>query len=386
MGMTSTTRVLPFATLPANAAFQNGGVRPLAMLASNGQMIDGRAVPMIDPWSGGPRTMALPSGISPSPKDNLKYRGGRTIRDLKWINIYVGGQAVWDTDDWRSIDRALVAAMTDEPLNAILRQYFNNQPLGNTFRGSYFLSAWRPQTVSRLELEQQVTGLYTGGAFQGMDLPNTVMNFMLPRGVILGDPTGGAPASAAIPNPGTEDSTGGLAGYHGSVHIDNAIVYYTVGVYSERQPGGQTNGIPVFNQNWKNVVATFYHQLQEARTNPDVNDARAGLGPDPAKLLGWTSDAGHEIGDAPLAMAPQLASVFVEVPLASGAGAVPIQLMYSNAVSGPEAPASAAPQPQPQPGPTPPTTTDPELARLIESWGQLEDFVKKAIIRLANSQ
>jgi len=37
------------------------------------------------------------------------------------------------------------------------------------------------------------------------------------------------------------------------------------------------NGIPVFDEPWKNVVATFYHELNEARTDADVEDAiRAG--------------------------------------------------------------------------------------------------------------
>ena len=37
------------------------------------------------------------------------------------------------------------------------------------------------------------------------------------------------------------------------------------------------NGIPVFDRPWKNVVATLYHELNEARTDADVEDAiRAG--------------------------------------------------------------------------------------------------------------
>jgi hypothetical protein len=43
---TTSVRVLPFATLPPHASMQaqNGGVRPLAMLASNDQYVDGRPV------------------------------------------------------------------------------------------------------------------------------------------------------------------------------------------------------------------------------------------------------------------------------------------------------------------------------------------------------
>jgi hypothetical protein len=439
---------LPFATLPSHAALaaQNGGGRPLALLASNGQLIDGRSVPYLDrhariPRMGGaryrhrnislsaeanatataePHSEALANGLPPSPQEDLRYRGGRTIRDLTWINVYVGGPAAWDPQDWRNIDKALAAAMADEHLNNVIRQYFGNQPLKNTFKGSFFMSAWKPTFVAKSDLERQVSGLYSGGAFKGMDLPNTVINFMLPRGTVLGDPSAGmaeAPVSnKAIPREEAEDSTGGLGGYHGSVHASNGdTVYYAVGVYSERLPNGTSNGIPVFDQNWKNVVGTFYHELQEARTDPDVGDAVAGRGPDPSRWLGWTSDTGNEIGDYPLAEARQLSSVFIEVPLADGSGTVPIQLQYSNAVHGPEGPIPYPHGMEPPPGSKPPVnnppvnnppvnnppvnnppvnnpptnspgTTDPELAKLIASWNQLEDIVKLMIIRLANTR
>ena len=103
--------------------------------------------------------------------------------------------------------------------------------------------------------------------------------------------------------------------------------------------------------------------------------------------------------------------VFIEVPLSDGSGLVPVQLQYSNFVHGPEGPIpyphgqepppgtqppnnnqpSNPKPPIPGPGPTPtqpptPITTDHELAKVIAQWNQLEDFVKKAIVRLANSR
>jgi len=109
-------------------------------------------------------------------------------------------------------------------------------------------------------------------------------------------------------------------------------------VYSEALPDGSQNGIPVFNENWKNVVATFYHELNEARTDPDVEDAiRTG----DTSVLGWTSDTGEECADFPVDEAGEggdLSLVFQEVPLTSGSGTVPVQFQYSNAVHGPEGP------------------------------------------------
>ncbi len=86
--------------------------------------------------------------------------------------------------------------------------------------------------------------------------------------------------------------------------------------------------------------AVFYHELCEARTDPDVEDAiRAGNSPHADDFLGWYSPRGGEIGDIPLEEAgANLTSVMKEVKLASGGKTVPVQLMWSNAVAGPEGP------------------------------------------------
>ena len=86
------------------------------------------------------------------------------------------------------------------------------------------------------------------------------------------------------------------------------------------------SGVPVFDQPWKNIAATVYH-LNEARTDPDVDDAiRTG---DSARL-GWYAEGG-EIGDIPVKEArTRLTLAFREVDLADGSGAVPVQLMWSN--------------------------------------------------------
>src|SRR5207302_9172128 len=132
----------------------------------------------------------------------------------------------------------------------------------------------------------------------------------------------------------------GLGGFHGSVHPpDGTTVYYAVGVFSEVLPDGRTNGIVAFNAPWKNVVATFYHELNEARTDADVEDAiRAGDDPKADALLGWTSGQGFEVGDFPVFEAgTDLGLVFKEVQLGAG-GTAPIQPMWANRVPGPEAP------------------------------------------------
>jgi len=129
-------------------------------------------------------------------------------------------------------------------------------------------------------------------------------------------------------------------------------VYYAVGVYSQTSAGSSTNGIVAFDEPWKNVVATFYHELNEARTDPDVEDAiKAGNGGE--RFLGWMSTQGEECGDFPVFEDPSLSKVFVEVPLADGSGTVPVQLQYSNAVHGPEGPIASPHQAARRPSSTP---------------------------------
>jgi hypothetical protein len=389
---------------------------PYPMMASAGGQFDGRAFPFLTrevkkPKVGGSqhrktavRNTALAAGIAASPMEDLKYRGGRTIRDLKYMNIFVGGEGAWDPNDYKSIDKKLAAAMSDPKLNNVIMQYFGNSPVSSQFLGSFFYD-WKPKLVKKGDLDVQIQDLYRQNAFEGRDLANTVVNFMLPRGVILGDPSGGQQSTVsnkAIPTADAEDSTGGLGGYHGTAHVDGKKIFYAVGVFSERRPNGGTNGIPVFNEDWKNVVATFYHELQEARTDLEVDDAATD--PNGMNLLGWTSDSGQEIGDYPIAEAKQLLQVFKEVPLADGSGTAPIQLCYSNAVHGPEGPidyphgmepppGSRPPQNNPPPSnpnpgnpptsnPAPQGNLPPQIQKMIGDWEHLDQYIKLAILKL----
>jgi hypothetical protein len=131
----------------------------------------------------------------------------------------------------------------------------------------------------------------------------------------------------------------GIAGYHGSVAETVAgrsvEVLYSVVVWSD----GST-GIPVPDwSGWENIVATLYHELQEIRTNPDVDRAvRTG----DSKLIGWNTDPVEgpdgpdcrEIADLPLILRnerPHEAFGRVSVQGHDGEPTeVPIQLLWSN--------------------------------------------------------
>lgn len=285
------------------------------------------------------------AGSAPRPSLNLHFFGGKTIADLVFVNHYLGGSGAWAAADTASIDAALAKAMTDNDLQSVLQQYYG-PVISSRMLPSAILPGPAPAIIYKDQVEALVARIHGSGALACADLGRTVVNIMLPRGGILVDgfspgfqPPAGTEAEherrlRAVVKVGGQDadSRHGLGGYHGSVHVPagvtSTVVYYAVGVYSEAG-----NGVPVFDQPWKNVAATFYHELNEARTDPDVEDAiRTG----DSSRLGWYSARGGEIGDIPVTGAgASLALAFTEIELADGSGAVPVQLMWSNKHDGP---------------------------------------------------
>jgi hypothetical protein len=263
------------------------------------------------------------AGFPANPSLNLTRYAGKTIEHLTFTHVYLGGTKAWQPDDVRQIDWALPAAMRDAHLNNVLAQYFPDGNPTAAFAPSRIVEAPIADRVYRDTIEGMVATL----DFSRLDLASTVFCMLLPRDVVLVD--GVSTGQNGV------DSKHGLGGYHGSIHLQSGTLYYAVGVYSEG-----TNGIAVFPEGWKNTCAVFYHELCEARTDPDVEDAiRAGTSPHANDFLGWYSPRGGEIGDIPLEeVGANLASVVTEVPLASGGKTVPVQLMWSNAVAGPEGP------------------------------------------------
>jgi hypothetical protein len=235
--------------------------------------------------------------------------------------------------------------MSDANLQSVIAQYYDGEPT-STMLPSGVHEMHLPATVFKENAEAIAKQLHDAGVLGDADPGQSVINIMLPEGIILSDDN--APGHQAKPDDGDDapartgsaikidpddaaSSKEGLGGYHGSIHLaGNKPCYYAVGVYSEGD-----NGIPAFAEPWKSVVATFYHELCEARTDAAVEDVNAtGNG----KLLGWYSETGQgEIGDLPINEASDISLVFKEVALADGSGTVPVQLMWSNAADGPAA-------------------------------------------------
>jgi hypothetical protein len=286
-----------------------------------------------------PQAEVIAQGFQPRPDLNLVDRGGRIITDLVFTNFFVGGDG-WDGQDMQNINDSLSAAMSDQNLNNVLIQYFRGADnITTTFQAPTTMPGAAPASMSQSDVENLLTQLRGSGTLSAFDFPNTVFNFMLPRGTVLtindGAPDEGParPRGAQSAEVEKESSSlNGLGGFHGSIHVGADTLFYAVGVFSEGN-----NGIPVFDQSWKNVVATFYHELNEARTDCGVEDNQ----------VAWVNNENpsEEIGDIPMTLAgANLGKVMKEVPLKNG-GTVPIQLMWSNAVSGPEGPVSTPRRP-----------------------------------------
>ena len=307
---------------PAYAATQMMRVQARADSAVEKKYYNKSALPT--PWI---MPKAIAPGISPAPLEDLIFHGGKIVAQMEFQNVYLGGEASWKASDITSIDAAIKLAMQDRRLNNVMVQYFHNAALSCDMRESFILDEAKPPMLDEPEVQAVVTSLFDDGLIKKTDLGSAIFNLVLPPGTILklDDST----------------STNGLGGYHGSLHIKrggkNITLYYSANVYSEIQANGRENGIAVFNKPWKNVVGTLYHEINEFRTDADVNDAIQNNSND---FLGWTSRSGREVGDQPIFAATNLNQVFKEVKAANSSKRIPVQFMYSNAVHGAEGPIS----------------------------------------------
>lgn len=269
-------------------------------------------------------------GFQPSSQYDMSFFGGRTIAQATVVPVYVGGDGAsghaqpWAQSDQSAIDTALGQALSDTGLESVMAQYFPSTPTATV--AASLSHTDQSASLQQSDIESMVQSAWSAGALSGGPAASTLFCFLLSPGTRLFAADG-------------SDSYNGLGGYHGSVSVSGTTVYYSAGVYSETS-GGITNGIPAFAQPWQNVVATFYHEINEWRTDADVEQA---TGSNVQGILGWYSQQYGEIGDIPIDEAgSNLSEVFLEVPLAGGSGTVPVQIMYSNYDHGPAA-STAAP-------------------------------------------
>ncbi|MEO8338652.1 MAG: hypothetical protein ABI604_02915 [Nitrospirota bacterium] len=272
-----------------------------------------------------PMPKAIAPGISPAPLEDLIFHGGKIVPQMEFQNVYLGGAASWKASDIDSIDSAINVAMRDRRLNNVMVQYFHDTVLSCDMRESIIVDDAKPEQLDEPDVHAIIASLFDNTLVKRTALDTTIFNLILSAGTVL--------------KLGDSSSTNGLGGYHGSLHIERSgktiTLYYSATVYSEVQPNGRENGIAAFNKPWKNVVGTLYHEINEFRTDADVNDAIQNKNND---FLGWSSRSGREVGDQPIFAATNLNQVFKEVTAAKSKKRIPVQFMYSNAVHGAEGP------------------------------------------------
>ncbi len=271
---------------------------------------------------------AIAPGIPPDASADLVFHGGKTVPQMEFQNVFLGGKASWLASDIDQINTVITLAMQDPRLNNVVGQFFNSGvKLTCDPRPLLVLEEPKPAIVDELNAKELVTRLVQQGKLSDSDLASTIFNLLLPPGTVL--------------KLDQDTSLDGLGGYHKSVHFQHngrsQTAYFSANVFSQMLPNGRANGIPAFDASWKDVVGTLYHEMNEFRTDADVGDAIEQNNDD---FLGWMGAQG-EIGDQPInaaGAAGNLSLVFQEIVLSMGGGRVPVQFLYSNAVHGAEGP------------------------------------------------
>jgi hypothetical protein len=299
---------------------------PMRIQARKGSLIEQRYFESSAlPGGAWPDPKAIAPGINPAPLEDLIFHGGKVVPQMEFQNIFLGSSGDWPSGDIDNIDRAIGLAMRDKRLNNVMVQYFPGATLTCDPRPPIVLGDSKPTQLDEPDVQAAIVALYDSEKIQKTNLDTALFNLVLPPGALL--------------NLGASTSPDGLGGYHGSVHIERngrpVTLYYSANVYSQKLPSGAENGIVAFDRPWKNVVGTLYHEINEFRTDADVNDAIQTGNND---ALGWTSRRGRECGDQPIFVATPLQLVFKEVTATGSRKRVPVQFMYSNAVHGPEGP------------------------------------------------
>lgn len=194
-------------------------------------------------------------GVTASPQDDLIFRGGKALPQMGFQNLYLGRSSDFAPGDVESIDDAITRVMRDEQLKNIIQQYFPGRTLSYDVAQSVILEEARPNEMGEADVQNKIIELFDRSLMLATDHNRTCFNLLLPPDTIrkLDD----------------SSSISGLGGYHGSVHFVRGrqmrTLYYSDNVYSAIR-AGRRNGIPFFNQPWKNVVCTLYHELIEFQT------------------------------------------------------------------------------------------------------------------------
>lgn len=162
--------------------------------------------------------------------------------------------------------------MSDPGLERVIAQYFDG-PISSRALPSAYVDGALGKSFFKDQAEALVQRLFGDGVLGDVAPASTVVCLMLPPGVVLvdGNSDGEQREAPHARSVFSRRRAGRLKARTGRLPrfrpVLGTTVYYAVSVYSDGD-----NGIVAFDEPWKSVVATFYHELCEARTDPDVED------------------------------------------------------------------------------------------------------------------
>jgi hypothetical protein len=129
---------------------------------------------------------AIARGIPPDSSADLVFHGGKTVPQMEFQNVFLGGQASWLASDIDSINTAITLAMQDRRLNNVVQQFFNRGVnLSCDPRPLLVLEEAKPVQLDEPDVQQLVARLVQQGKVSDSDLGATIFNLVLPPGTIL---------------------------------------------------------------------------------------------------------------------------------------------------------------------------------------------------------
>ena len=129
---------------------------------------------------------AIARGIPPDASADLVFHGGKTVPQMEFQNIFLGGQASWQASDIDQINTAITLAMQDRKLNNVVKQYFDSGVnLTCDARPLLVLEEAKPDQLDEPGVQQLVSRLLQQGKVSDSDLGTTIFNLLLPPGSVL---------------------------------------------------------------------------------------------------------------------------------------------------------------------------------------------------------
>src|SRR4030095_5004639 len=128
---------------------------------------------------------ALAPGVKASPKDDLIFRGGKTLPQMGFQNIYLGRNSDFAPGDVEAIDDAITRVVRDEQLKNIIQQYFPGKTLAYDVAPSVILNESRRNDMAEPDVQNKIIDLFDRNLILATDHDRTCFNLILAPDTVL---------------------------------------------------------------------------------------------------------------------------------------------------------------------------------------------------------